>query len=131
MTFSCPQYLIDENVTGALPHCGVSYKFITTCSLFVVVLLSGLFGEKETRRLYDQIQRKPLERMGMGQCKVEMVIANVDQKDAVQVIFKVAVSDSRGRERRSSSPFWRRRRRRRRRWVRYTCVRVHGYTVCG
>ncbi|KAK2567218.1 hypothetical protein P5673_009029 [Acropora cervicornis] len=81
-------------------------------------LLPGLFGEKETRRLYDQIQRKQLERK--GQCKVEMVIANqVDQKDAVQTIFKVTVSGSQDRARRSASPFWRRRRRRhtRRRWV--------------
>ena len=88
-------------------------KFITTnCSLFVVVHLSGLFGEKERRRLYDQIQSKQLERK--GQCKVEMVIANqVDQKDAVQTIFKVTVSGSQDRARRSSRPFWRRRRRRR------------------
>ncbi|XP_015749692.1 PREDICTED: uncharacterized protein LOC107329521 isoform X2 [Acropora digitifera] len=73
-------------------------------------LLPGLFGEKETRRLYDQIQRKQLERK--GQCKVEMVIANqVDQKDAVQAIFKVTVSGSQDRARRSSSPSWPSRRR--------------------
>ena len=98
-----PHYLIDENVTGVLPHYAIICKFITTtCSLFVVVYLSGLFGEKETRRLYDQIQRKQLERK--GQCKVEMVIANVDQKDAVQAIFKVTVSGSQDRARRSASP---------------------------
>ncbi|XP_067057251.1 uncharacterized protein [Acropora muricata] len=65
-------------------------------------LLPGLFGEKETRRIYDQIQKKQLERK--GQCKVEMVIANVDQKDAVQAIFKVTVSGSQDRARRSASP---------------------------
>ncbi|XP_044172818.1 uncharacterized protein LOC122957015 [Acropora millepora] len=65
-------------------------------------LFPGLFGEKETRRLYDQIQKKQLERK--GQCKVEMVIANVDQKDAVQAIFKVTVSGSQDRARRSASP---------------------------
>ena len=96
------QYLTDENVTGVLPHCAIICKFITTtCSLFVAVHLSGLFGEKEARRLYDQIQRKQLERK--GQCKVELAIANVDQKDAVQVIFKVTVSGSQDRTRRSSS----------------------------
>ena len=106
-----PHYLIDENVTGVLPHYAIICKFITTtCSLFVVVHLSGLFGEKETRRLYDQIQRKQLE--NKGQCKVEMVIANqVDQKDAVQAIFKVTVSGSQDRARRSSSPSWPSRRR--------------------
>lgn len=90
-------------MTGVLPHCAIICKFITTtCSLFVVVHLSGLFGEKETRRIYDQIQKKQLERK--GQCKVEMVIANVDQKDAVQAIFKVTVSDSQDRAQRSASP---------------------------
>ena len=136
-----PHYLIDENVTGVLPHCAIIYKFITTtCSLSVVVHFSGLFGEKETRRLYDQIQRKQLE--GKGQCKVEMVIANqVDQKDAVQAIFKVTVSGSQDRARRSASPFWRRRsssssRRRsgsswRRRSGRPSCRRIRGTEVCG
>ncbi|XP_067057249.1 uncharacterized protein [Acropora muricata] len=119
-------------------------------------LLPGLFGEKETRRLYDQIQRKQLE--GKGQCKVEMVIANqVDQKDAVRAIFKVTVSGSQDRARRSASPFWRRRsssssrrrsgsswrrrsgsswRRRsgsswRRRSGRPSCRRIRGTEVCG
>ena len=106
-----PHYLIDENVTGVLPHYAIICKFITTtCSLFVVVHLSGLFGEKETRRLYDQIQRKQLERK--GQCKVEMVIANVDQKDAVQAIFKVTARGSR-RHRTSR------------------CIRIRGTEVCG